>query len=54
FPFDRNKKLREEVKELVLELQKSLKSYLETVLKEYKWETEYTPSDNQRDSFDIF
>ena len=54
FSFDRTKKSREEVKELVLELQKSLKSYLETVLKEYKWETEYTPSDNQRNSFDIF
>ena len=54
FPFDRNKKLREEVQELVLELQKSLKSYLETILKEYKWEIEYAPSENQKDSFDIF
>lgn len=55
FNFDKTKTLSNELKkELVLELQKSLKSYLEIHLRDYKWQMEYNPSTQNKDSFDIY
>ena len=41
-------------KGMVKELQESLKNHFETAFKDYQWKLEHKPSDNRRDSFDIY